>query len=156
MQRRDLFSAAAFAGVAGAAVPHEAAIEQASDRSVEDVARAVDRLTAEIHGQRAYAELVAVLADDLAAPPLRALNVLSCGDHGWMECAAPRPCASEEDVEHFYYGATAIENYFQLTPQGKYWADLAFFTEFERPSSSKSAPSEFPNRIKWRWSGMKQ
>jgi len=60
MQRRDLFSAAAFAGVAGAAVPHEAAIEQASDRSVEDVARAVDRLTAEIHGQRAYAELDAV------------------------------------------------------------------------------------------------
>src|SRR5207249_1503751 len=40
-----------------------------------------------------------------------------------------------------HYGATAIENYFQLTPQGKYWADLAFFTEFERPSSSKSAPS---------------
>src|SRR5207237_10437883 len=43
--------------------------------------------------------------------------------------------------ENLHYQATAVENYFQLTPQGKYWADLAFFAEVERPSSSKSAPS---------------
>src|SRR5205807_591280 len=35
--------------------------------------------------------------------------------------------------ENLHYDASAIENYFQLTPQGKYWADLAFFTEAERP-----------------------
>jgi len=43
--------------------------------------------------------------------------------------------------ENLHFKASAIENYLQLTPQGKYWADVAFFTEFERPSSSKSAPS---------------
>jgi hypothetical protein len=43
--------------------------------------------------------------------------------------------------ENLHYQASAIESYLQLTPQGKYWADLAFFTEFERPSSSKSSPS---------------
>src|SRR5262249_9606804 len=43
--------------------------------------------------------------------------------------------------ENVHYEATALENYFQLTPQGKYWADLAFFTEFERPAKRTSAPS---------------
>ena len=60
MHRREVFSAAAFAGVARAAVPHEEALEQASDRGVEEVAHAVDRLTTEIHGQRAFPELDAV------------------------------------------------------------------------------------------------
>jgi hypothetical protein len=48
MQRRAFFRAAAFAGAAGAAIPHETTIEQASDRSVEEIGRAVDRLTAEL------------------------------------------------------------------------------------------------------------
>ena len=60
MHRREVFSAAAFAGVARAAVPHEEALEQASDRGVEEGAHAVDRLTTEIHGQRAFPELDAV------------------------------------------------------------------------------------------------
>ena len=60
MQRRELFSAAAFAGVAGAAFPHDTTLEQASDRTVEEVARAVDRLTAEIHSQQVFPELNAI------------------------------------------------------------------------------------------------
>lgn len=43
--------------------------------------------------------------------------------------------------ESVHYQATAIESYLQLTPQGKYWADLAFFTEFERPANRNSAHS---------------
>ncbi|MGE5271736.1 MAG: hypothetical protein ACM3JG_18910 [Thiohalocapsa sp.] len=43
--------------------------------------------------------------------------------------------------QNLRWEASALENYVQLTPQGKYWADLAAFVEFERPTSSKSAPS---------------
>jgi hypothetical protein len=43
--------------------------------------------------------------------------------------------------QNIHYEATAVENYFQLTPQGKYWADLTFFTEFERPASRTGAHS---------------
>ena len=38
------------------------------------------------------------------------------------------------------YDATAFENIFQLTPQGKYWADLGFFFEYER--TTKREPDE--------------
>jgi len=30
-----------------------------------------------------------------------------------------------------HYDATALETFFQLTPQGKYWADLGLFVEYE-------------------------
>jgi hypothetical protein len=43
--------------------------------------------------------------------------------------------------ENIHYHSTALESYFQLTPQGKYWADLAFFTEAERPARNNSAHS---------------
>ena len=43
--------------------------------------------------------------------------------------------------EKVHYQATALESYLQLTPQGKYWADLALFTEFERPANRNSAHS---------------
>jgi hypothetical protein len=43
--------------------------------------------------------------------------------------------------QNVHYEATALENYFQLTPQGKYWADLSFFTELERPASRNGAHS---------------
>ena len=43
--------------------------------------------------------------------------------------------------EKLHYRATALESFLQLTPQGKYWADLTFFTEFERPASRNSAQS---------------
>jgi hypothetical protein len=38
------------------------------------------------------------------------------------------------------YDATAFENIFQLTPQGKYWADVGFFFEYER--TTRREPDE--------------
>jgi hypothetical protein len=35
--------------------------------------------------------------------------------------------------ENLHLDAFAFENYFQITPQGKYWADLAMFAEVEQP-----------------------
>lgn len=31
----------------------------------------------------------------------------------------------------FHYDAAALEGFFQLTPQGKYWADIGMFAEYE-------------------------
>ena len=45
-----------------------------------------------------------------------------------------------------HYDATALEGFFQLTPQGKYWADLGIFAEYEQtgrtgdPRSVKIGP----------------
>ena len=45
-----------------------------------------------------------------------------------------------------HYDATALEAFFQLTPQGKYWADLGIFVEYEQtgrtgdPRSIKFGP----------------
>jgi hypothetical protein len=43
--------------------------------------------------------------------------------------------------ENLRYDATTIENYFQLTPQGKYWADLGFFAEYSHAASRADADS---------------
>ena len=45
--------------------------------------------------------------------------------------------------EKLTYTATTIENIFQLTPQGKYWADLGLFVEY-----SQSARRGFANTVK--------
>jgi hypothetical protein len=39
------------------------------------------------------------------------------------------------------YDATTFENFFQLTPQGKYWADLGFFAEYSHAASRGGADS---------------
>lgn len=39
------------------------------------------------------------------------------------------------------YGATTLENIFQLTPQGKYWADLGFYAEYSHAASSADPDS---------------
>lgn len=39
------------------------------------------------------------------------------------------------------YAATALESTFQLTPQGKYWADLGFFAEYDRAATRSGADS---------------
>jgi hypothetical protein len=39
------------------------------------------------------------------------------------------------------YEATALESTFQLTPQGKYWADLGFFAEYEHAAARGGADS---------------
>lgn len=39
------------------------------------------------------------------------------------------------------YEATSFENYFQLTPEGKHWADLGFFFEYSHAARSNSTNS---------------
>jgi len=43
--------------------------------------------------------------------------------------------------ENITYDATEIESYWQLTPTGKYWGDLALFGEFEYPARKNDAKS---------------
>lgn len=52
--------------------------------------------------------------------------------------------AEAEPGEDLLYAATVLENYFQLTPQGKYWADLGFFLEYAHTRSGNS-----PDEIKF-------
>ena len=40
------------------------------------------------------------------------------------------------------FSATTFENLFQLTPQGKYWADLGFFAEFSH-AAGRNDPDSF-------------
>ena len=44
--------------------------------------------------------------------------------------------------ENITYDATEIENYFQLTPTGKYWGDLTMFAEYEH-TAHKADPKSF-------------
>lgn len=41
--------------------------------------------------------------------------------------------------QNFSYDATTLENTFQLTEQGKYWADLGFFAEYSHAASKADA-----------------
>jgi high-affinity iron transporter len=43
--------------------------------------------------------------------------------------------------ENITYDATEVESYWQLTPTGKYWGDLALFTEYEQPVARGDAKS---------------
>ncbi|HKW53485.1 MAG TPA: hypothetical protein VJO12_07325 [Stellaceae bacterium] len=43
--------------------------------------------------------------------------------------------------ENLGYAATALESTFQLTPQGKYWADLGFFAEYDHAATRSGADS---------------
>lgn len=55
-------------------------------------------LSADIHFQ----QLLRWLNDRGASPPFRALEILDCEDHGWVELAARRDCTSVEEVSRFY------------------------------------------------------
>lgn len=48
----------------------------------------------------------------------------------------------ENRDEQFNNDALELENVFQLTPQGKYWADLGGFFKYEFGESSNKAPDE--------------
>jgi hypothetical protein len=43
--------------------------------------------------------------------------------------------------QNLRYDATTLENTFQFTPQGKYWADLGFFAEYSHATSRAGADS---------------
>jgi hypothetical protein len=55
---------------------------------------------------------------------------LEYGFSDWLKLGAEAELAA--DPGHgFHYDATALEGFLQLTPQGKYWADVGLFVEYE-------------------------
>ena len=63
----------------------------------------------------------------------RGKNIVSELEYGftnWLKLGLEGELAAEPG-HGFRYDAAAVEGYFQLTPQGKYWADLALFAEYE-------------------------
>src|SRR5205823_14094093 len=53
---------------------------------------------------------------------------------------------NKEPGKNFRHGATAWENIFQLTPQGKYWVDVGLYLEY-RKSHLSGEPSEFETKL---------
>jgi hypothetical protein len=59
-----------------------------------------------------------------------AVSEFEYGFNDWLKLGVEGELAA--DPGHgFHYDATAVEGFLQLTPQGKYWADLGLFAEFE-------------------------
>jgi hypothetical protein len=59
-----------------------------------------------------------------------AVSELEYGFNNWLKLGVEGELAA--DPGHgFHYDAAAVEGFFQLTPQGEYWADLGLFAEFE-------------------------
>jgi hypothetical protein len=59
-----------------------------------------------------------------------AVHELEYGFTDWLKLGVEAELAA--DPGHgFHYDATALEGFLQLTPQGKYWADLGLFFEYE-------------------------
>jgi len=60
-----------------------------------------------------------------------AVHELEYGFNDWLKLGVEAEFAA--DPGHgFHYDATALEGFLQVTPQGKYWADLGFFAEYEQ------------------------
>ena len=60
-----------------------------------------------------------------------AVHELEYGFNEWLKLGAEAELAA--DPSHgFHYDATALEGFLQLTPQGKYWADVGLFAEYEQ------------------------
>lgn len=53
---------------------------------------------------------------------------------------------NKEPQANLRYDATAWENIFQLTPQGKYWVDVGIYTEYSR-SASRGQPDELEFKL---------
>lgn len=60
------------------------------------------------------------------------VHELEYGFTQWLKLGVEAETAADPG-QGFHYDATAVEGFLQLTPQGKYWADLGFFAEFENP-----------------------
>ena len=60
-----------------------------------------------------------------------AVHELEYGFSDWLKLGVEAELAA--DPGHgFRYDATALEGFLQLTPQGRYWADVALFAEIGR------------------------
>jgi hypothetical protein len=58
------------------------------------------------------------------------VHEIEYGFTNWLKLGAEAELAA--DPGHgFHYDAAALEGFLQLTPQGKYWADLGMFIEYE-------------------------
>lgn len=59
-----------------------------------------------------------------------AVHELEYGFNEWLKLGVEGELAA--DPGHgFHYDAAALEGFVQLTPQGKYWADVGLFAEYE-------------------------
>src|SRR6266699_129269 len=59
-----------------------------------------------------------------------AVHELEYGFNDWLKLGVEAELAA--DPGHgFRYDATALEGFLQLTPQGRYWADVGLFVEYE-------------------------
>src|SRR6266849_2908800 len=59
-----------------------------------------------------------------------AVHELEYGFNDWLKLGVEEELAA--DPGHgFHYDSTALEGFLQLTPQGKYWADVGLFVEYE-------------------------
>src|SRR6266446_3836525 len=59
-----------------------------------------------------------------------AVHELEYGFSDWLKLGVEAELAA--DPGHgFHYDSTALEGFLQLTPQGKYWADVGLFFEYE-------------------------
>jgi hypothetical protein len=54
---------------------------------------------------------------------------------------------AKEPQGSFIYDATAWENIFQLTPQGKYWIDVGLYFEFEKSAHGRGSPDELETKL---------
>src|SRR6266446_696837 len=59
-----------------------------------------------------------------------AVHELEYGFNDWLKLGVEGELAA--DPGHgFHFDSTALEGFLQLTPQGRYWADLGLFVEYE-------------------------
>src|ERR1043165_8739796 len=59
-----------------------------------------------------------------------AVHELEYGFTDWLKLGVEAELAAEPG-QGFRYDSTALEGFLQLTPQGRYWADLGMFVEYE-------------------------
>jgi len=59
------------------------------------------------------------------------VHELEYGFTDWLKLGVETEFAADPG-QGLHYDATALEGFLQLTPQGKYWADLGIFVEYEQ------------------------
>ena len=59
-----------------------------------------------------------------------AVHELEYGFNDWLKLGVEAEFAADQG-HGFRYDSTALEGFLQLTPQGRYWADVGLFVEYE-------------------------
>lgn len=68
------------------------------------------------------------------------VHELEYGFNDWLKLGAEVELAADPG-RALHYDATGLEGFLQLTPQGKYWADVGFFVEYEQTALSNDPRS---------------